>query len=591
MELNEVTRFQDGYQDEGQAVVPLYTNVLNTKEDTSNDADIHLLLLDSKEEEEECDVPVEDAACGVKTTLESTDKLDTEILNSGEEPKSKPAADEPQTEDTLCEICQQEEAVYICKECPPLMCSTCRNKHGEFIKEYKDHTTYELCLKHKDGITHLCAECVHPLCVRCMYHDHKEHAQYFIEINKGIEQLRNKAQILHQKINKQIIVLNKDTEKNKVKYKRLDELRNGLKEHKSLFESKVKEVEKFLEDVESSEEHFKEIQKHQALNVSKCSVAAASLNTITKDVLGFCKKYRNLVRKAEETMENCTSVLYTPPPFTMAGPHEIVKETNIKEIKNLKVKKTVISINKSDEIGCRWQLCFIEDDVLSPSHSKPYHVIRLNNKGKVTARYYPQSTGDAILGVAVYDKNIYMLQSKTITKITQEKSFIYNPDVKSMIQMLVKDDFNIFITQYSTGSIFMYNTYEDTTEVVIRGLNKPTYMSLAYTPEGYRYLVTEEGAHCVHVYSDTWQILHTIGGIGILNTPSATTVTDMGTLLIADQGNHRISHYSLEGQFLSHVVTKDDGLEYPVGICYKHPYLWVSRSFSEYLKCFELRKQ
>ena len=70
-----------------------------------------------------------------------------------------------------------------------------------------------------------------------------------------------------------------------------------------------------------------------------------------------------------------------------------------------------------------------------------------------------------------------------------------------------------------------------------------------------------------------------------LNAPSVIVVTDMGTLLIADQGNHRISHNSLEEEFLSQVITKDDGLEYLVSICYKHPCLrvWTRVSSSDML--------
>ena len=117
-------------------------------------------------------------------------------------------------------------------------------------------------------------------------------------------------------------------------------------------------------------------------------------------------------------------------------------------------------------------------------------------------------------------------------------------------------------------------------------------MSRTYTLEGYRYIVTEEQAQRIKVYNDSWELLHSFGGEGstegLFNGPAGTAITEMGTVLIADCDNHRISHYSLDGQFLSHVVNKDDGLEYPVGIRYRHPYLWVCRWNADYVNCFEL---
>ena len=97
-------------------------------------------------------------------------------------------------------------------------------------------------------------------------------------------------------------------------------------------------------------------------------------------------------------------------------------------------------------------------------------------------------------------------------------------------------------------------------------------MSRLFTPDGFKFIVTEQGKHCIKVYNDRWKLLHSFGGEGstegLFNTPAATAITGLGTVLVADIQNHRISHYSLEGQFLSHIVTTDDGLGYPLAMSY-----------------------
>ena len=117
-----------------------------------------------------------------------------------------------------------------------------------------------------------------------------------------------------------------------------------------------------------------------------------------------------------------------------------------------------------------------------------------------------------------------------------------------------------------------------------------------YTKDGYKYIISEQKGHCIKVYNSSWDLLHSFGSQGSSDgqfkgsSPMATTVTDMGTILVADQVNHRISHFTIDGEFLSHVATKDDDIKLPIGLCYKHPYLWVTKAHAENVKCLEITK-
>ena len=120
-------------------------------------------------------------------------------------------------------------------------------------------------------------------------------------------------------------------------------------------------------------------------------------------------------------------------------------------------------------------------------------------------------------------------------------------------------------------------------------------MSVMYTLHGPRYIVTEREVHKINIYDQRWNLLNMIGGCqesgeGWFNYPHATAVTECG-LLVADDCNRRISHYSLEGQFLGHVITKQDGLDYgPYGIAYRYPCLWVC-GWDKPVKCYHVTYQ
>ena len=118
------------------------------------------------------------------------------------------------------------------------------------------------------------------------------------------------------------------------------------------------------------------------------------------------------------------------------------------------------------------------------------------------------------------------------------------------------------------------------------------YMSVMYTLQGPRYIVTEYNRHRINIYDQRWNLLNTIGhygsGQGEFNFPQATAVTECG-LLVADYNNYRISHYSLKGEFLGHVITSQGGLDYcPEGIAYRYPYLWLC-GYNNPVKCYQIK--
>ena len=78
-------------------------------------------------------------------------------------------------------------------------------------------------------------------------------------------------------------------------------------------------------------------------------------------------------------MRKVVDVEYKVPPFSLADPSsgELVKRMTTKHrVKNLKLKRTLITVVMSDEINCGNDTALIGSDVILPTWDEPFHVTR-----------------------------------------------------------------------------------------------------------------------------------------------------------------------------------------------------------------------
>ena len=520
------------------------------------------------------------------------------IKDIGTKPKSSAKENPKSKKNTMCQICDMKPPVFKCKDCPQLMCESCNNKHS---KMFDGHAVFEMCEKHEDGITHLCKKCVRPLCMKCGVLDHDEHQDYFIDYNKGTEELKEEVKTLHIKMKEEIKQMDSHLEETNLNHEIFLGLDKSLSVRQRYHEEKIKEIQKYKDVIKKKSKEHERIQKACIETRDRCNVKAASLKALTDHSPGFCDRYSQIRPRAQQVLQEAKKnlqVKYKPPPFVLCEHKEQPLAINTKS-GNLRKEKLILDIPRSDEINCQYQIAFIGDDVLMATCNSPQHVIRLNERGGVVARYYPERKGEMVNGVSVYDNRIYIVQDKAITVISQrygQDTVVYKPDVPDINKILVVDKSTIFISDFNKpGNVYKYNTESNQTEVVVKDLKGPFYMSMINTLQGPRYIVTEHSKHRINVYDQRWNLLNTIGGRqgsgeGEFNFPRATAVTECG-LLVADNSNNRISHYSLEGQFLGHVITEQDGLNYnPAGIAYRYPYLWEC-GWGHPVKCYQVKYQ
>ena len=306
----------------------------------------------------------------------------------------------------ICQICEKTEALYSCDGCCKYLCLVCREQHddmqvftGHTISDIDTREDQQICEYHGEDITHLCRQCISPLCIKCMFIDHTHHKNHFMKFTDGIGAINCDLQ---EKVKLYISELDKTFETTKEKYELVKELKTELENRKAFHVKKVREASKVLKQLEDHDEMFQVIEEQYCNKLYQHTRIVRSINQVNDCLINksksskiFLHNYQNLNKTVNGFLlgVNVKEVKYCIP-FTLASPlsSNLVNQTvqENRDIKHLEVSKIQLDINSSAEICCRSQIAFIGNDVLLPSYNKPYRVMRLNKEGQVVARYYPK---------------------------------------------------------------------------------------------------------------------------------------------------------------------------------------------------------
>ena len=157
-----------------------------------------------------------------------------------------------------CQICDIKTPVYQCKDCPQLMCESCKNDHNDM---FEGHAVFEMCMKHEESITHLCKKCVRQLCMKCAVLDHKEHKAHFIDYTKGTKELKEEVKTLHSNIKEEIKHIDSHLESSRIYHEITLGLDKSLAERRHYYLQQVKQIEKLSGALKKKSEEYDRIQK------------------------------------------------------------------------------------------------------------------------------------------------------------------------------------------------------------------------------------------------------------------------------------------------------------------------------------------
>ena len=496
---------------------------------------------------------------------------------------------------TKCEVCNGYKATFKCKECVKIMCPLCKSKHDK-VPLFKSHFMQKeldlsnaFCHPHQSKITHACLKCATPLCMTCILFDHSEHGEYVEIFDTAIAKFTTEIIEKQEKIESKLETLG-----NKEKMIKANAVMVWFR--KSLIMEKMELIRRQFEDITAESESYQQLLKAFSETHRSC---LGTLDDMKKKCMetdtDILKAYVDVKTKAEQILDMIETKILEDNKIPALEEQQSRKGIREEEIKILSVQKLIATVNQSSTFRCIGQMAVIGKHALSVTDFDPPHVIRIDEQGQVVSKYMAEEQGGEVIGVNVFDNQICIVQMRGITVLKPEedgndKNIFYQLQLHEESKICVVDHTNILFSDPPKGSIKLYNTDLDVTEVLLEGLKYPTYISTTLTNNGRMFLITDRSANLIKVFNENFKLRNTIGN-DKLKYPQSTVITEMNTVLVCDENNFRISHYMLDGKFLTCAVTEAQlcGCS-PRGLAYSFPNLWTSRYNGYWLKCFELKK-
>ena len=195
---------------------------------------------------------------------------------------------------------------------------------------------------------------------------------------------------------------------------------------------------------------------------------------------------------------------------------------------------------------------------------------------------------------------IILQKDGTITKVKLSDGTVvhtYKVDVGILYDGVIHDDNTLILVDYQRGEVFTCCMSDQHKDIKIKKLTNPSCVTKTETNQGTLYLVCEAAGCQVHIYSSSWTLQRSIGSLGSGDgqffAPCYVLILPTNNILVADAGNHRISEYNMNGQFIRHVLQQQDGIYRPQQISFHHSHLWViywDSDDSFKVKCFQIFK-
>ena len=242
--------------------------------------------------------------------------------------------------------------------------------------------------------------------------------------------------------------------------------------------------------------------------------------------------------------------------------------------------------------GYLYDMLPLQDGTVLVLHYKDNkeHVSRLSDKGDVIRDLI--TTNKEITGFILMSNNeCLILHRDNLQSVRIEDGQVLGPDVGGLYDGIRIDDDQVLLVDSDKGEVIMYNMKTRNKHVVIDNLSYPTSVDKAVTDQGVFYIVNEWRAHTVRVYNDSWRLVTSIGGEGDsdgrLNNPQSARVLPDNTFIVADWGNDRISRFTIQGDFIDHVIKQSDGISDPERLAVQYPYVWVADGDGN-IKCYQI---
>ncbi|XP_078492960.1 uncharacterized protein LOC144748577 [Ciona intestinalis] len=148
-----------------------------------------------------------------------------------------------------------------------------------------------------------------------------------------------------------------------------------------------------------------------------------------------------------------------------------------------------------------------------------------------------------------------------------------SPDFGKLGGIAVDSNDNLIMTDLETGGIVIN---EKRNRSILDVVSAPTsgktqWLGRIAINTMDQIIVPDYNKHEVNIYNHDGTFYSKFGSFGVANEqfryPSGVAVDQHNRIYVADECNNRISLYSEEGHYISHVLTKEDGITFPHAVC------------------------
>ena len=457
-----------------------------------------------------------------------------------------------------CDVCGCCRSSYRCVQCAHSSCKLCKNRY-DLITRFSDHRGFG---DYESVVENL----------------QTEMSEIKMNLEHKLQNIVHKENRLKENMSKISVMKSMLVNKYEQEQKRCSDIKS------------------LIEEIDDKYENDELILRHSNRTKSEFLEKLKGIREVNQSEGDLLDTYTTLKRKSEEALNmiKARRVSDIEIPMVPQGMWNEAEELPkmIEKIKNLVVAKVIYAIGKSNSTNCSGQITMIGNHVLL-STDEPNSVIRLNEKGKTVAIYYPEIQSEKVTGVKVFLNKIYILQDKGITvhplgtQCPKEDNRFLDVPLHEDSKICVLSPTQILISDPKERFVCSFNPETGVRTILVTDLEYPTYITTTINKDGRMFLVTDRKANMIKVYNHKWELVKNIGP-EYLNYPTDTVITEMGTVLVCSKYTNRISHFKLNGKFLSHVV--DRLMLYPTGLAYNYPYLWMTHCGSN-VKCVELLKR
>ncbi|XP_048253332.1 tripartite motif-containing protein 2-like isoform X2 [Haliotis rufescens] len=540
---------------------------------------------------------------------------------------------------TYCTYCQEDgettPAVVWCSVCDEALCDKCTGAHNR-IPSFRQHDVTDLsgevkakgrqkvkvmCREHRqESLEFLCTDCKKAACQKCCIIYHRK-CDAVVTITSQITTMKTQL----RKIKK---ALSKKEDEMKLRVNEKDLKKKLGRDHYSLMKSNIQsECQKV--NNQAKEKERKLLDQMEDISYKHIGQLKADIRSGEMSV----QMYQQQAELIDQALQSeCDMDVYEMYQGCETGDVEAVGDADVKErgrISKVTFRQDTDKLSKSLEDLQLGEIDVLYEDVLDLKATPVLHdtiSVRVPGDSNVS---YPRDVTVMVVNdtdtVVVTDwnnnnvKSFYTRNNQTrhsklslggrpwgLTKLTHNQVAVTVLNIKQIVTVEVNPDLVLLSTittskEYSGITSLTPSTLAassrpptcvdilDMAGNVLRSISPlqngskilqyPKYLCTTRTGN---ILVSDQGTECVVCLTLEGEVVFTYSPTGdtALKSPLGITSTSTGGILVTDYSLNRVIHLTESGQFVRSILTQQDGIINPWGVCvdgHGHVYVCLRR--------------